>query len=181
MPGGWSACPGAIWDRCPSRWRHVEPYFGSSRRCHRTARDRHNTCDRPAVKQRILIREHHDQDDYHRGHGHAPVSFGRAFAIGATLNAGWSSWGILGRAWIWRSTPYRPTSTARHRLHDRHIWPLGTTRSALTVDLEAKPSDALLAQPCTMLHDRFGLDHATVQIETADHSMRCTLRSGAVG
>ena len=65
-------------------------------------------------------------------------------------------------------------------VHDLHIWPLSTTRSALTAHLVAETGDGLLAQACTMLQVRFGLDHATLQIESAEVAAHCTLRPDAV-
>ena len=65
-------------------------------------------------------------------------------------------------------------------VHDLHIWPLSTTRSALTAHLVAEAGDGLLSQACTMLRDRFGLDHATLQIESAAVAAQCTLRPDAV-
>jgi cobalt-zinc-cadmium efflux system protein len=53
-------------------------------------------------------------------------------------------------------------------VHDLHIWPLSTTETALTAHLVAPdvPStDALLQRARTMLHDRFAIEHCTLQIE----------------
>ena len=53
-------------------------------------------------------------------------------------------------------------------VHDLHIWPLSTTRTALTVHLEMPNgggSDAFLHRLCEHLHDHFDIEHATVQIE----------------
>ncbi|HEV2083595.1 MAG TPA: cation diffusion facilitator family transporter [Gemmatimonadales bacterium] len=53
-------------------------------------------------------------------------------------------------------------------VHDLHIWGLSTTEVALTVHLvkpDAKSEDALLADTCRELHDRFGIEHATLQVE----------------
>jgi cobalt-zinc-cadmium efflux system protein len=62
----------------------------------------------------------------------------------------------------------------RHRtggaaMHDLHVWPLSTTETALTVHLLVPggyPGDAYTAELASALHDQFGIDHATVQIET---------------
>ena len=54
------------------------------------------------------------------------------------------------------------------RVHHLHIWPLSTTETALTVHLVvggAHPGDAFLYDCCTALHDRFGIEHATIQVE----------------
>ncbi|MCI0358501.1 MAG: cation diffusion facilitator family transporter [Planctomycetaceae bacterium] len=53
-------------------------------------------------------------------------------------------------------------------VHDLHIWALGTTETALTAHLvvpNRTDHDALLADLSHELHDRFGIEHATVQIE----------------
>lgn len=67
-------------------------------------------------------------------------------------------------------------------IHDLHIWPLSTTETALTVHLLVPggyPGDAYTADLATALHDRFGIDHATVQIET-DAGTPCRLEPDAV-
>jgi cobalt-zinc-cadmium efflux system protein len=53
-------------------------------------------------------------------------------------------------------------------VHDLHIWGLSTTEVALTAHLvkpDAKSEDALLADTCQELHERFGIEHATLQVE----------------
>jgi cobalt-zinc-cadmium efflux system protein len=53
-------------------------------------------------------------------------------------------------------------------VHDLHVWPLSTTETAITAHLvapEAASTDALLQGAQTMLHDRFGIEHCTLQIE----------------
>ena len=53
-------------------------------------------------------------------------------------------------------------------VHDLHVWPLSTTETALTAHLVAPdvPStDALLSEARAMLHDRFRIEHCTLQIE----------------
>ena len=67
--------------------------------------------------------------------------------------------------------------------HDLHIWPMSTTETALTAHLvmpRGHPGDAFLADTQAMLHDRFGIAHATLQIETdpacalaSGHAVRC--------
>jgi cobalt-zinc-cadmium efflux system protein len=54
-------------------------------------------------------------------------------------------------------------------VHDLHIWPMGTTDTALTAHLvmpDGHPGDAALAALAHDLEHRFGIDHATIQIET---------------
>ena len=53
-------------------------------------------------------------------------------------------------------------------VHDLHVWPLSTTETALTAHLVAPAvaaTDALLCSARRMLHDRFGIDHCTLQVE----------------
>ena len=57
------------------------------------------------------------------------------------------------------------------RVHDLHIWPSSTTETVLTAHLvmpAGHPGDAFLSALGEMLHDRFDIDHITVQIETGD-------------
>ncbi len=61
-------------------------------------------------------------------------------------------------------------------VHDLHVWGMSTTESALTVHL-VKPDgcldDSLLSQITDELHERFGIAHATIQLEQgADHDCR---------
>jgi cobalt-zinc-cadmium efflux system protein len=67
-------------------------------------------------------------------------------------------------------------------IHDLHVWPLSTTETALTVHLlipEGYPGDSYTAELASALHDRFGIDHATVQIET-DAETPCRFEPEAV-
>lgn len=67
-------------------------------------------------------------------------------------------------------------------IHDLHIWPLSTTETALTVHLLVPggyPGDAYTADLGSALHERFGIDHATVQIET-DVGTPCRLEPDTV-
>ena len=53
-------------------------------------------------------------------------------------------------------------------VHDLHIWGLSTTEVALTAHLvmpETRPEDALLLEITRELHDRFGIEHSTLQVE----------------
>ena len=60
-------------------------------------------------------------------------------------------------------------------VHDLHVWPLSTTETALTAHLvtsRADYPDALLASARKLLHDRFHIEHCTLQVErehSADH------------
>ncbi|MBM7694112.1 cobalt-zinc-cadmium efflux system protein [Peribacillus deserti] len=53
-------------------------------------------------------------------------------------------------------------------VHDLHIWPMSTTEAVLTVHLvrtETSDNDALIARAVRELHDSYGIEHATIQIE----------------
>jgi cobalt-zinc-cadmium efflux system protein len=53
-------------------------------------------------------------------------------------------------------------------VHDLHVWPLSTTETALTAHLVApdiESTDALLTAVRHMLHDRFAIEHCTLQVE----------------
>jgi cobalt-zinc-cadmium efflux system protein len=53
-------------------------------------------------------------------------------------------------------------------VHDLHVWPLSTTETALTahiVTARADYPDALLESAQIMLHDRFRIEHCTIQVE----------------
>lgn len=63
-------------------------------------------------------------------------------------------------------------------LHDLHIWPLSTSETALTVHLVVKgiPLDnAFLSQLQHDLHDHFAIEHATIQLESANQALFCLL------
>lgn len=53
-------------------------------------------------------------------------------------------------------------------VHDLHVWGMSTTEPALTVHLvrsEIRDNDRLLQQLTKELHDKFGIEHTTIQIE----------------
>lgn len=63
-------------------------------------------------------------------------------------------------------------------LHDLHIWGMSTTETALTCHLimpDGHPGDAALSAMTQQLHQRFGIEHATIQIELADTDEVCAL------
>jgi cobalt-zinc-cadmium efflux system protein len=62
------------------------------------------------------------------------------------------------------------------RMHDLHIWPMSTTEPVLTAHLvipAGLPGDGFLAAARVMLHDRFGIGHATLQMETGGDCEGC--------
>lgn len=68
-------------------------------------------------------------------------------------------------------------------VHDLHIWGMSTTETALTAHLvmpDAAGEDRLLSRICHELHDTFGIEHATLQIEKGDPAHPCGLASDQV-
>jgi cobalt-zinc-cadmium efflux system protein len=62
-------------------------------------------------------------------------------------------------------------------VHDLHIWPMSTTEVALTCHLvipSGAPGDAYLFGITHHLHEAFGIQHSTIQIET-DPDSTCAL------
>ncbi len=60
-------------------------------------------------------------------------------------------------------------------VHDLHIWAMSTTETALTVHLvrpQMERNDDLLQEAAHQLEHRFGIAHATLQIETGDYDCR---------
>ena len=63
-------------------------------------------------------------------------------------------------------------------VHDLHIWGMSTTEAALTVHLvkpDGRIDDEFLAELEHELHDRFGIKHATVQLEQGNSGHTCKL------
>lgn len=99
----------------------------------------------------------------------------------------WGSIGLLKES-VWMSLAGVPSSIAVDEVedalaalegvdavHDLHVWPLSTTEIALTAHIvtpRADYPDTLLASARSMLHQRFRIEHCTIQVErehTADH------------
>jgi cobalt-zinc-cadmium efflux system protein len=93
----------------------------------------------------------------------------------------WQTWGLLREtvemalAAVPRGIDYDGVRAALaglegvREVHDLHIWPMSTTEPGLTAHLcipAGYPGDAFLHAAQTMLHDRFGIGHATLQVET---------------
>jgi cobalt-zinc-cadmium efflux system protein len=95
----------------------------------------------------------------------------------------WSSWGLLRDA-IALSLQAVPRgidaeAVSDHlaslpgvtRVHHLHIWAMSTTEAALTAHLvmpNGSGNDAFLAQAAENLARRFGIDHATLQVESGE-------------
>ena len=92
----------------------------------------------------------------------------------------WQTWGLLREsvemslAAVPRGIDYDHIVDALAELpgvsavHDLHIWPMSTTDTVLTTHLlmpGGHPGDAFLVATQAMLHDRFKIGHATIQIE----------------
>lgn len=63
-------------------------------------------------------------------------------------------------------------------VHDLHIWGMSTTDVALTAHLvkpDAETEDGFLMTTCRGLHDHFGIEHATLQIEHGSGAPACDL------
>jgi cobalt-zinc-cadmium efflux system protein len=68
-------------------------------------------------------------------------------------------------------------------VHDLHIWAMSTTETALTAHLVMPPdacAPTFLTKVCKELHDRFHVDHTTLQIEPVEAVSPCTLASDEV-
>ena len=57
-------------------------------------------------------------------------------------------------------------------VHDVHLWSITSGFDAMSghVRSNGRPSEDVLHDLRTMLHDRFGIDHITLQVEAADHA-----------
>ena len=64
-------------------------------------------------------------------------------------------------------------------VHDLHVWGMSTTETALTAHVvmtQTVCDDALLARAAHELHERFGIEHATLQVEFGDPLFPCRCR-----
>jgi cobalt-zinc-cadmium efflux system protein len=72
-----------------------------------------------------------------------------------------------------------------HEVHDLHVWALSTTQNAVTAhlvqhDIEPNPPETLITAAARGLRDKFGISHATIQVETMISAQRCGLRPASV-
>ena len=94
----------------------------------------------------------------------------------------WGTWGLLKDSlnMVLHAVPpgiepdavrgYLEQRQGVEELHDLHIWPMSTTETALTAHLvmpSGHPGDVALSQICRDLRERFGIGHATIQIEVS--------------
>jgi cobalt-zinc-cadmium efflux system protein len=102
----------------------------------------------------------------------------------------WSSIGLLKES-VWMSLAAVPSGIdvdqveialaeidGVEAIHDLHVWPLSTTETALTAHIvtrRAGEPDALLEAARALLHDRFHIEHCTLQVERAhpSHHRNC--------
>jgi cobalt-zinc-cadmium efflux system protein len=71
---------------------------------------------------------------------------------------------------------YLETQAGVTAVHDLHIWALSTTETALSAHLvkaDAEIDDGMLACVCNELAHRFGIGHATIQLEHGDAAHPC--------
>lgn len=91
----------------------------------------------------------------------------------------WQTWGLLRETVemslnaVPRGIDYDEVAAALQAMpgvsatHDLHIWPMSTTETVLTAHLvmAVAPGGTFLAEAQAMLHSRFNIGHATLQIE----------------
>jgi cobalt-zinc-cadmium efflux system protein len=102
----------------------------------------------------------------------------------------WGTWGLLREAimmsldavpqgvdWT-RVEAYLRGLPGVSEVHDLHIWAMSTTETAMTAHLVrpgAGLDDHLLQDVCQELEHRFGISHATLQVEAGDTEHSCRL------
>jgi cobalt-zinc-cadmium efflux system protein len=85
--------------------------------------------------------------------------------------------------YFWTVKAYLASLPGVTEVHDLHIWGMSTTDAALTAHLvkpDVQDEDGLIAQVCRELHDRFGIEHATLQIERGRGTHPCALAAAHV-
>ena len=106
----------------------------------------------------------------------------------------WGTWGLLKDSvnMVLQAVPpgiepdavrgYLEGSPGVEELHDLHIWAMSTTETALTAHLvmpAGHPGDRVLGRICLDLNKRFGIGHATLQIEVSAEA-ECALQPAHV-
>ena len=100
----------------------------------------------------------------------------------------WSSWGLLRQSLglALQAVPEGIEQPAVREclasmpgvsdVHDVHVWAMSTSENAMTAHLVVPgrhPGDEFLRSAAALLEGRFGIHHATLQIEIADTSKAC--------
>jgi cobalt-zinc-cadmium efflux system protein len=70
------------------------------------------------------------------------------------------------------------------RVHDLHVWAMGTSQTALTAHLvmpQGPADDAFLQHATRQLHDRFEIEHVTIQVVRVPFTPPCTPLDPPVG
>jgi cobalt-zinc-cadmium efflux system protein len=70
-----------------------------------------------------------------------------------------------------------------YQIHDLHVWPMSTTQVALSVHLivgDADLGNDFLSNLQQQLHDRFGIEHSTIQVEREDDAPCMLNKSGCM-
>lgn len=65
-------------------------------------------------------------------------------------------------------------------VRDLHVWAMGTTETAMTAHLvmpDGGADDAFLQDATQQLHDRFGIDHVTIQATRVPFAAACTFEA----
>ncbi|MGA3084178.1 MAG: cation diffusion facilitator family transporter [Thermodesulfobacteriota bacterium] len=69
------------------------------------------------------------------------------------------------------------------QIHDLHVWPMSTTEVALSVHLiigDDSLNDDFLSKLQQQLHDRFGIEHSTIQVERQDDGLCMLNKNGCI-
>ena len=116
-----------------------------------------------------------------------------SLAIAAVIGAG--TWGLLRESAnlamdavpaglkLAEIEAYLRTLPCVHEVHDLHVWALSTTENAVTAHLVrhgGDADDALVPVAVAGLKSRFGIGHATIQVETLVTAEGCRLRAQGV-
>ncbi len=116
-----------------------------------------------------------------------------AVSLGIVIVIGFSTWGLLRDSvnLVLDAVPagidvpavetYLAGLPGIHAVHDLHIWGMSTTQIALTAHLvkpDAQIDDEMLARIREELHEHFGIEHITIQLERGGP---CECRQAAPG
>jgi cobalt-zinc-cadmium efflux system protein len=118
-------------------------------------------------------------------------------SLGIAVTIGVGTWGLLSESMnlamdavppgldLGRIEAFLAALPCVHEVHDLHVWALSTTQNAVTAhlvrhDSEHGPHDVLILLACAGLREKFGISHATIQVETLDGAENCGLRAASV-